>query len=130
MTQELEDSSPDASSVWVPTHGRSAWKIITDMLALEEDGAVFSYQSLPPGVQEWTERVLGAVDDSGIKTKYQEVFWEGGSKRSLKAIRDKWSAAAPPVERQNRQRQTKGSMQSTRDQVEVDMTEEGDVGLI
>jgi len=79
---------------------------------------------------EWTERILGAVDDSGIKTKYQEVFWEGGSKRSLKAIRDKWSAAAPPVERQNRQRQTKGSMQSTRDQVEVDMTEEGDVGLV
>jgi hypothetical protein len=130
MTHELEDQASDNSSTWVPTHGPSAWKIITDMLALEEDGATFSYVALPPRVLEWADRVLGVSNESEIRCKYHNTFWEGGSKRDLKAIRDKWIAATPPVERQTRQRQTRGSMQEARDQIDIGRTEEGNVALI
>jgi hypothetical protein len=100
------------------------------MLALEEDGATFSYVALPPRVLEWADRVLGVSNESEIRCKYHNTFWEGGSKRDLKAIRDKWIAATPPVERQTRQRQTRGSMQEARDQIDIGRTEEGNVALI
>jgi hypothetical protein len=130
MSREIDDQSQESTRIWVPTHGRSAWKIITNMLALEKDGAEFLYKSLPPSILEWSERVLGADDEAGIRSKYQEVFWEGGSKRSLQEIRDKWSPQTPPAESKNRQRQKRGSMQEARDEVVVDSTEAESVGLI
>jgi hypothetical protein len=83
-----------------------------------------------PSVLEWADRILDASNESELRSKYHNTFWEGGSKRDLKAIRDKWSAATPPVERQTRQRQTRGSMQEARDQMYIGMTEEENVGLI
>jgi len=124
---ELEESGTS----YVPTHGRSAWKIITDMLALEEDGALFSYESLPPSVLEWTARVLESKSEMDIKAKYHDTFWEGGSKRDLKAIRDKWNDSDLPIQKKSRQRQTRGSMQSARDQIDTeDMISSENAGLI
>lgn len=79
------------------------------MLALEDNGPAFSYDSLPPSVLEWIPRVFGLKNHIEIRDKYIRIFWEGSEKRSLMAIRDKWNAENPPVERNNRQRQYRGS---------------------
>jgi hypothetical protein len=80
MTQEVEGQpSENAAALWVPTSGRSAWKIITDMLALEEDGATYNFESLAPSVLEWVRRVL-KCENGAVVQKYPRTFWEGGSK--------------------------------------------------
>ncbi|KAH6668938.1 hypothetical protein B0J14DRAFT_657946 [Halenospora varia] len=100
------------------------------MLALEYDGAAFPYNSLPPFVLEWISRVFGLKNHIEIRDKYMGIFWEGSEKRSLKAIRDKWNAENPPVERNNRQRQYRGSTQEARDNIELEITQDADVGLV
>jgi hypothetical protein len=84
MMQELErQPSENAAALWVPTSGRSAWKIITDMLALEEDGATYSFESLAPSVLEWVRRVLKCENGAVVQKMYPGSFWEGGSKRKF-----------------------------------------------
>jgi len=58
------------------THGRSVWKIITDMLALEEDGATYNFESPAPSVLEWIHRVLKCENGAAVQKMYQGTFWE------------------------------------------------------